>query len=523
MKKNLFVFSVFFVLFVISSQAYSLTPVEPIPPVNPCLLSALSPTSYAAGQAAGYMDVSLSTGTDCSWEATCNADWLHFKWYNFISKTWVTTSSTSGSGSASIRVYFDENPGLLIRTGTVTIKGQTFTVNQTGNLVMLCTWSISPTSYSVENTGGSQTVTVTSNCDWTASESLDWVSLSTTSGSGNGSLTVTVDANPGILQRSGTVTIAGKTFDIEQDGTPLQAMCLVYSLSPETYSIGSSGGSCNVGIDVDSSCNWTAVANDAWLSVSPGSGTGDATVSVTVEANSSLVDRVGTVTINNETFTVTQAAAQSVETTYQYYVPYFSSQAADWIGLAISNGSNTSEASVEIGLYGSDGEHIKDVYKTLSARGKTAFSVTNDDSIYGWLLINSDQPLAGCALIGHDSVMADIPFVDSLYTDILIPHIAQDENWNTTVMICNPQASAVTVTLVNVNDDGDVVAQSSEITIAAQGSCNYTIGDLFGAGTITGKVYLQASDEITAFALYGDIEHDYHYFAGINAVEGSYE
>ena len=57
-------------------------------------------------------------------------------------------------------------------------------------------------------------------CSWIASEALSWVSLSSTSGTGDGDITVSVDANPGPA-RTGTVFIAGKTHTVTQDAIPI--------------------------------------------------------------------------------------------------------------------------------------------------------------------------------------------------------------------------------------------------------------------------------------------------------------
>jgi hypothetical protein len=82
-----------------------------------------------------------------------------------------------------------------------------------------CTYSILPSSENFTLSGGTSSVSVTaasSSCAWTASESLSWVSLSPTSGTGNRTVTVTATANTGIA-RSGSVTIAGETYIITQD------------------------------------------------------------------------------------------------------------------------------------------------------------------------------------------------------------------------------------------------------------------------------------------------------------------
>jgi len=94
--------------------------------------------------------------------------------------------------------------------------------NQLPNLIwepITCTYSILPSSESLTAEGGTNSVTVTASgpgCSWSASESLSWVSLSPTSGTGNGSIIITVTANTGAA-RSGSVTIAGQPYTISQD------------------------------------------------------------------------------------------------------------------------------------------------------------------------------------------------------------------------------------------------------------------------------------------------------------------
>ena len=84
--------------------------------------------------------------------------------------------------------------------------------------IATCTYSIYPTSGSFTASGGTSSISVTassSTCVWTASESLSWVSLSPTSVTGSGTVTITTTANTGAA-RSGSITIAGKTYSISQ-------------------------------------------------------------------------------------------------------------------------------------------------------------------------------------------------------------------------------------------------------------------------------------------------------------------
>ena len=56
-----------------------------------------------------------------------------------------------------------------------------------------------------------------SRCDWTATTSANWITLATTRGTGDAEVRYTVDRNTG-TGRVGTITIAGQTHRVEQDG-----------------------------------------------------------------------------------------------------------------------------------------------------------------------------------------------------------------------------------------------------------------------------------------------------------------
>jgi len=69
------------------------------------------------------------------------------------------------------------------------------------------TLSVSPTTATIQSTGGSATIAVTSSAAWTASSNQTWLTVSPTSGSASGSLTITASANSGTASRSATVTV----------------------------------------------------------------------------------------------------------------------------------------------------------------------------------------------------------------------------------------------------------------------------------------------------------------------------
>ena len=214
---------------------------------------------------------------------------------------WITATVNS-SGNVSYTV--SSNTGASTRTGTITIAGNTFTVTQTG-----CTYSIS-SNVSMAAAGGTGSVTVTpsgSACGWTAASNASaWATVASgASGTGSGQVSYNVSANTGPA-RTGTITIAGKTFTISQDNG------CTYSISPTSSgTINISGGTGSFTVTPsNSACTWTTTNNaSSWVTITGGnSGTGTGQVSYSVGSNSSSSPpRSGTITAGGKTYTVSQA------------------------------------------------------------------------------------------------------------------------------------------------------------------------------------------------------------------------
>jgi serine protease AprX len=81
------------------------------------------------------------------------------------------------------------------------------------------------------------------------------------------------------------------------------------TLNPTSADYTAAGGSGTFDVQTGSGCDWTAVSNDSWIHITGGgSGTGNGTVSYSVDANSDGA-RIGTITAAGQTFTVNQDAA----------------------------------------------------------------------------------------------------------------------------------------------------------------------------------------------------------------------
>jgi hypothetical protein len=86
-----------------------------------------------------------------------------------------------------------------------------------------CSYSITPTSQSFGYSGGTGSVNASakSDCEWTAVSNASWLIItSNSSGSGNGTIHYTVSQTSDNSDRTGTLTIADKTFTVNQQKIP---------------------------------------------------------------------------------------------------------------------------------------------------------------------------------------------------------------------------------------------------------------------------------------------------------------
>jgi uncharacterized repeat protein (TIGR01451 family) len=182
--------------------------------VTSCLFG-LTPSSASAPAAGASGSFSVGvTGSSCAWTATPNVTWLQI------------LSGGSGTGNGSVNYAVLPSASNVGRTGTIMVGGQTFTVVQAGNAP--CTFSLLQGSQSFAAGGGSGTATVqtAAGCAWTAGSNAAWLSIGSVGGSGNGTVSYSVAANPGTGARSGSLTIAGLTYVVTQAGTGSAVSCV---------------------------------------------------------------------------------------------------------------------------------------------------------------------------------------------------------------------------------------------------------------------------------------------------------
>src|SRR6266540_3235536 len=184
---------------------------------------ALSPSSWLYPIEGGSGSFSVTTGAGCLWDTN-------------IANGWITiTGGATGIGNGTVSFTVQANNGGS-RTGSISVRGQVFTITQ-------CGFDVSPTSASFGSGGWpSSTITVSlpAGCPatpWSAVSNASWITITSgASGVGPGSVSYSVGPYKVLNgSRQGTLTVAGQTVTIGQAGC--EDLCCVdpkFCTSPQS-------------------------------------------------------------------------------------------------------------------------------------------------------------------------------------------------------------------------------------------------------------------------------------------------
>ncbi|MCB1229279.1 MAG: hypothetical protein KDN19_03380 [Verrucomicrobiae bacterium] len=318
----------------IGGQTHSLTQ-QGVPPVT-----TIDPTTKNVDETAQTYTIDVTSNT--SWTVS-------------ESLAWASVSPTSGTGNDTLTVTIAENTSTSSRNGTLTIGTESHALTQDGAPPQT---SIDLASKNVDATAQSYQIQVTSNTNWSVTESLDFVTVTPPSGNGNDTVTVTVAENTSTNSRGGDLDIGGQTHSLTQDGVPP-----VFDLDPPENQVGPGGTTYT--IELSSNTNWTVSESIPWASVSPSSGTGDTTLTVTVDANPDITSRMGDIDVGSATHQLTQLgvpayldvlpASRGLDASAQAYTfdlssnaPWTITESLDWITVSPTSGTGDDVVTVTV-------------------------------------------------------------------------------------------------------------------------------------------------------------------------------
>jgi len=266
----------------------------------------LSPEEQSFDAAGGPGSVEVRTQSGCDWQLGNEASWI----------TDIDPSRGVGTGTVNFTVLPNESEAS--RETEIFVTGKTAKIIQEGRQPVECTYEVSPTEESFDAEGGTGVVEVVAepHCGWEAESDADWISVETESGTGSGRVDYEVEANEGEGSRAGTLTVAGKTVTIRQEGVnqgSQQGVVCQYALEPSRRLVSAAGASGTATVSATDGCQWTAKSQVSWITVSsPENGGGSGTVDYSVAPNELRRTRTGRIDIGTQALTVTQEYKREV-------------------------------------------------------------------------------------------------------------------------------------------------------------------------------------------------------------------
>jgi len=242
----------------------------------------------------------------------------NISWRILSGQDWLILSDTTGTGNQTITVSASANTPSSERRATITLfmgyDYDTLSVQVVQPREAILTTSTSNLSVAATE-GSSATFNVSSNISWTAASNQMWLSVNPANGTGDGTVTVTAEANPTTSNRIATLTVTGNGVSSQTITVTQRAGSATLSISPEVLNVSSANGS-TASFSITSNTNWTVSSGESWLTVNPVSGNNSNTILVTAEENLATSERSAIVTISangaaSQTVTVTQIAGEA--------------------------------------------------------------------------------------------------------------------------------------------------------------------------------------------------------------------
>jgi hypothetical protein len=209
-------------------------------------------------------------------------------------------------------------------------------------------------------------VTTQTGCSWKAQSGVEWLRVPGDTKTGSGTVELSVLPNVG-PSRSAAVLVAGHSVTVEQRAA---ALVCNFTIAPGSFNVSSSGGSTSVSVNSPAGCAWTVTGAPGWVTVSPQSGTGSATLKIGVSANSgparAAVLNVGgrefrveqaqlpacTYAVTPESFTVShKKQRKKVDVTTLSYCQWSATSSAEWVRVSSDPRTGSGEIELKVDEY----------------------------------------------------------------------------------------------------------------------------------------------------------------------------
>lgn len=244
-----------------------------------------------------------------------------------IEADWLSITPKEGSvGKTELSISTQNNTELNARTAYVAICNTSNVVEEVISVEQAKSY-IKPMGnpeISADMRGGESSIQVASNTDWWIYQKPDWINVDKSKGKDGATIKLNIKPNDNEIERTGYIVILPGCLK-----TPLNNIKVdMTSEVQAVYAITQSGPSININksdvlfdgnagsqsISIKADAPWTLnkSAEDDWFTVTPMSGNGDATITISAKENNTRGHRVATLTLKmgqqSKTITVAQTS-----------------------------------------------------------------------------------------------------------------------------------------------------------------------------------------------------------------------
>ena len=211
-------------------------------------------------------------------------------WTSAVSDSWISVNPDKGkAGKSTVSIEVTPNTSITSRKGYVSFKSGSrerlqIAIEQEGLYIE------ADSKVKFTSLAESKKLTIHSNTKWEVATKPDWITVSQESGEGDGEITLTTLDNPNTTSRRGDLWLGQEGLSINccvsilQSGKTLSTNVGVLELSDKA---------CQSTFEIISDAKWTASQTANWFTSTPTSGNGNATITVSAEANNSAEERTG--------------------------------------------------------------------------------------------------------------------------------------------------------------------------------------------------------------------------------------
>ena len=423
----------------------------------------LGPAAQTISGAAQTVGLSAIAPSGCTWSAGSQQNWV------------TVTRGANGTGLDAVTVQVAANTTGASRTAVISAGIAQAAITQADSG---CNYTLSSNIIAVAARGGTPSVGVTtaSGCPWTVTNPYPFAVTVTSgaSGTGNGTINLSVVANTGFSSQNFYLTIGTATLAISQAGD------CTYTFNPTSASFTAAGGTASFGVTASSnSCSWFASAANPWITFNgSASGIGSGTVNYTVAPNTGALLN-GAIVIGGYSFNITEAGPVGVSTTTGLVSSLNPSIFGQTITLTASVSASTATGSVTF----LDGSTVLGTVASLNAGTATYTTSALSGGTHSLTAVYSgDSTYAGSTSSALSQVVNKVSTTTGLMASPNPSTFGQSVAFTATV---SPSTAGGSVTFMDGNtslgsvslSNGTAVLNTSALAVATHSVTATYVGD----------------------------------------------